>query len=113
MGRKTCFPYVKTPQELTDRENRLSNKAILLYVWLNQIEQHKTPNPEKDQYTRDWFLCTDKELCEYSGLSINTVKSAKKELKERGFITVGRGNWQYVNTGKSSLRQPCKYQIIK
>lgn len=82
---------------------------MVLYLWLNELEQRFTEENGK----RDWFMQTNEELCNVTGMSINTIKKAKKELKDKGFISVSRGNWHYANTGKSSIKQPTIYYLLK
>lgn len=109
MGRYTNENYVKITRDIM--KSGLSNKAILLFLWLNELEQRFTSERNFDQ--RDWFMHTDREISEKSGMSINTVKSAKKELKEKGFIEISRGGWHYTKTGKSGIKQPTVYRIIR
>lgn len=109
MGRKIKSNYMKISREILDCNNRLSRKAIILYLWLNELEQRFT----EQNGDRDWFMYTNDELVELTGMSIKVVKEAKRELIDRGFISVSRGNWCYSSTGKSSIKQPSVYRILK
>lgn len=108
MGRLTTYNYMKTPKNIADKDDRLSTRAMVLYIWLERMEQDYTPNDG----SRHWFLATHEQISNYSGMSINTIKAAKKELAERGFIRIERGGWYYKDTGKSSIKQPCKYTLL-
>lgn len=109
MGRKTKSDYMKITRKLFDKEYNLSRNAIYLFVWLNELEQIFT----EDDGGRDWFTHTDKEISERTGMCLGNVKKAKRELVEKGFIETSRGNWHFVSTGKSSIRQPTVYRIIR
>lgn len=109
MSRRTNDNFMKISRETLSDSFRLSKKAIVLWLWLNELEQRYTEEYGK----RDWFMKTDSELAEIAGMSINTVKAAKKELKDHGFIEVSRGHWHYATTGKSSLKQPSVYRLLK
>lgn len=92
----------------TDECKDLSLKAKWLFVVLNELEQRYC------NAKSSFFLRTDKQLCEDTGFSINTVKKAKAELKKHPeLVKISRGHWHYTNTGKSSIQQPTSYQILK
>lgn len=109
MARKTNNNYMKISRELLSNGHDLSRKAILLYLWLNELEQRYT----EEDGERDWFMKSDKELAKVSGMSVGIVKEAKKELREKGFIEVSRGGWNFKTTGKSSISQPTVYKLLK
>lgn len=109
MSRRTEKDYMKIPRETLRDTANLSRNAILLFLWLNELEQRYT----EENGARDWFMQTNAELVEKTGLCLDSVKDAKRELKEKGFIEVFRGGWHYVSTGKSSIKQPCCFRILK
>ena len=93
---------------------KMSGSAIKLFIALNKIESIKEACGELNGAVgQRWFLCTDGEIRGHTGMNVKSIQSAKKELKEHGFIDVSRGNWHYKQTGKSDIRQPCRYQILK
>lgn len=76
-------------------------------MYLNELEQRYCNE-------NSFFFRTDQQLCEDTGFSINTLKRAKAELKKYPeLIKISRGHWQYPNTGKSSIQQPTRYEILK
>lgn len=91
-----------------DKHKDLSRNAKWLFVCLNELEQRFCPDRG-----RDWFLSTDKDLCDITGFSINTLKAAKSELRKTDLVEVSRGQWIYADTGKSSIKQPTKYRILR
>ena len=102
--------YMQLSRAIFDAEHKdLSRNAKWLFVCLNELEQRYTPNDG----SRDWFLQTDKDLCEITGFSINTLKAAKAELRKTDLVEVTRGKWEYVATGKSAIKQPTRYRILK
>lgn len=101
--------YMELSRALFDIDHKdLSRNAKWLFVCLNEMEQRYCPDRG-----RDWFLCTDKQLCEISGFSINTLKAAKSELRKTDLVEVSRGKWIYNDTGKSGISQPTKYRILR
>lgn len=99
--------YMQLSRAPFDENHHLSHSALVLFVWLNELEQRFTGED------KDWFLCTDEELCEFTGYSINTVKKAKAELKQTDLVEISRGKWIYTKTGKSGIKQPTKYRILR
>lgn len=103
--------YMQLSRKLFDKDHKdMSRNAKWLYVCLTELEQRYTSGEEG---SRDWFLQTDKELCEITGFSINTLKAAKAELRKTDLVEVSRGKWIYKDTGKSSIKQPTKYRILR
>lgn len=108
--------YHRIPRELTSENSftSLSGSAFKLFLALNELESRKYKELVYDKSTGYfWFLCTDAQIRDLTGMNEKTIQKAKKELKEHGFIHVARGNWHYAATGKSDIKQPCKYYIIK
>lgn len=102
--------FLQLTRSLWEEEyQQLSVKAKWLFVCLNELEQRYCG---KDS---GFFFRTDEELCIDTGMSINTVKAAKRELKEKAqkLIRISRGHWTYITTGKSSKYQPTVYQILR
>ena len=93
----------------TDEYKSLSRNAKWLFVCLNELEQRYTPSDG----SRTWFMQTDKQLCEITGFSINTLKAAKAELRKTDLVQLSRGEWIYVDSGKSAVMQPTVYRILK
>ena len=115
MSKNTSDEFLKIPRALSDKSSyEMSGAAFKLYIALNEIEGRKHKNLMYDNGSGYYgFLCTDEEIRELTGMNEKTVQKAKKELKERGFINVSRGNWHYVASGKSDIKQPCKYFILE
>jgi hypothetical protein len=101
--------YLQLSREIFKEEySGMSIRAKWLFVVLNELEQ-KYCNKNSN-----FFLRTDKQLCEDTGYSINTLKKAKAELKKYPeLVRISRGHWHYTDTGKSSIQQPTSYQILK
>lgn len=115
MSINTLKSFQKTTSELAKKESfGMSGSAFKLFIALNGFELNKQ---DCLMYDRDiglyGFLCTDAEIRELTGMNIKTIQKAKKELKEHNFICVKRGEWHYKASGKSDIKQPCKYFILK
>ena len=100
--------YMQLSREIfTEKYSEMSKNAKWLFVVLNELEQRYCNKNSQ------FFLRTDTQLCEDTGLSINTLKKAKAELKRYPeLVKISRGHWHYTETGKSSIQQPTRYQIM-
>lgn len=85
----------------------LSDKAKLLFFWLNELEQRYTGEKE------DYFYRTDEELAKDMSWSLKTLKKAKAELKETDLIQFCKVHWVDKNTGKKSEKWVTGYRILK
>lgn len=84
----------------------MSQNAKWLYVVLKELEQRYC-SP-----TKDYFIRSNEELCEDSGMSMVTLKKAKKELKESGLIKLGKAHWIIdANKKKLSKKYVTSYTI--
>lgn len=101
--------YMELSREIfTEEYKNLSRNAKWLFICLNELEQRFCPSEG-----RDWFLATNDQLCQITGFSEKTLKIAKAELRETDLVEMTRGKWIYVATGKSSIKQPTRYRILK
>lgn len=96
--------YLEFPREF-EKYRDLSESAFKLFGFLKELEHLYT-----DGYGDDWFYRTNEQLCADTGLSINTIKKAKKELLRAGLIETSRGI-KYI-TGHAPKSQPTKYRIL-
>ena len=85
----------------------ISDKAKLLFFWLNELEQRSTGNEIK------WFFRTDNDLAEDLGWSLKTLKAAKAELKETGLVRCGKAHFIDKETGIRSRKHVTSYEILK
>ena len=74
--------YMQVSREIWDKD--LSDRAKLLFLWLNELEQRYTGEH------RNYFYRTDAMLAEDMNWNIKTVQKAKSELKESGLIKTSR-----------------------
>lgn len=85
----------------------ISDNAKLLFFWLNELEQRYTG--DREQY----FFHTDAELAKELGWHINTLKKAKKELRETDLIEIQKIHWIDQKTGKKSEKWVTAYTILR
>lgn len=85
----------------------ISDKAKLLFFWLNELEQRYTGEKV------DYFYRTDAALAEDMGWSLKTLKAAKAELKETNLIQLCKVHWVNKDTGKKSEKWVTGYRILK
>ncbi len=74
----------------------ISDKAKLLFFWLNELEQRYTGEKV------DFFFRTDDELANDLSWSLKTLKNAKAELRKTDLIELSRVHWVNKETGKKS-----------
>lgn len=86
----------------------LSINAKWLFVTLNELEQRFTGNSEKG-----YFFRTDEELCKDTGLSLSTLKRAKKELKGTDLVIIRYGHFTNIENNKLSEKKVTTYTIKK
>lgn len=87
----------------------MSNSAFRLYCTLKELEQRYCGGYNN----RDFFIRSNEELCKDSHLSINTLKSAKAELKQLGLIQVGKAHWIDRVTNKKSEKHISSYKLLE
>lgn len=85
----------------------ISDKAKLLFFWLNELEQRYTGNETA------WFFRADNDLAKDLGWSLKTLKAAKAELKETGLIRCGKTHFIDKETGIRSRKHVTSYEILK
>ncbi len=77
MSNGTKNDFIKIPRDLwKDEYCTLSVTAKWLYICLNELEQRFN-----NQVEGKYFYHSDQQLCDITGMSINVVKRAKKELR--------------------------------
>ena len=82
----------------------LSLSARWLYLVLKELE-HRFCSAEKH-----FFLRSDEQLAEDSGMCIATIKRAKKELKNTDLVKIGTG-W-YVNNEGQKVKHVTSYTLL-
>lgn len=96
--------FMKVSREIWKKG--LSNKAIVLYLWLHELEQ---------QYSSEdfeYFFRSDKQLANDMKWDIKTLQAAKKELKTAELIMTGKHHFTNSATGKKSESAVTKYMIL-
>ena len=84
----------------------LSDRAKLLFLWLNELEQRYTGQHQ------DYFYRTDEMLAKDMGWNIKTIEKTKKELKASGLIRTSRVRFVDKNKKKSTFWMT-GYTILK
>ena len=97
--------FIQLQKKVFDCE--LSAGAFRLYCTLALLEHKYTDGKSGN----DFFLRTDKQLAKDSYCSFNSVRKYKEELINAGLIEVGRGFYNYRDSGS---RSPgiCSYRIL-
>ncbi len=100
--------FVQVPRCLWLEENKkLSFHAKWLFTTLNELE-HRYTNIDTD-----YFFRSNELLAEDTGMSLSTVKRAKKELVELKFIQIWQMHWIDKKTGKKSEKKVTAYRLLK
>ena len=104
--------YMELPRDVFHPAyDGMSKNAKWLFIVLNELEQRFIGIDGYD--SSDFFLRTDKQLCNDTGFSICTLKKAKAELKcYPELVKISRGAWVYKDTKKSSIQQPTRFTIV-
>ena len=100
--------YMEVSRDIWDYA--ISDKAKMLFFWLNELEQRYTG--EKI----DYFFRTDKQLAEDLGWSVKTLRKAKTELKDnaKDLVKFGYVNWWLDKAHtKKSPKHVTSYTILK
>lgn len=86
-----------------DKYKTLSVNAKWLYCVLNELEHRFSRESD------GLFYRTNEELAEDSGMSLATLKRAKKELAESGLIEICKVH--FITNGVKSKKQITGYRI--
>lgn len=105
--------YMQLSRCICDDEHvkRLSIGARMLFVTLNELEQRYCNNKTR------YFFRTNEELAKDMGVSVNSIKKYKAELKANGkdLVHMGKGHWIYEKDGvrKKSEQYFTSYEILR
>jgi hypothetical protein len=100
--------YLQLTREIfNEKYSGLSVTAKWLFVVLNELEQRYTGQNE------DFFFRTNEELAVDCGISLATLKRAKKELLETDLIESWKGHCRDPETGKFTEKQFTFYRILR
>lgn len=92
-----------------DEYKGLSVNAKWLFICLKELE-HRYCN----EHNKTYFFCSDKDLCDITGMSINTVKRAKKELRYKAMGLIYMSIKAPTKEEKSGNKyHPTVYHILK
>ena len=87
-----------------EKYKSLSVNAKWLYCVLNELE-HRYSRPEDGLFYR-----TNEELASDAGMSLPTLKRAKKELVEAGLINIYKSH--FISNGMKSKKYVTGYRIL-
>jgi AraC-like DNA-binding protein len=100
--------YIQLSRNIFTQEySSLSTNAKWLFVVLNELE-HKLTGEKEDFFTR-----SDEQLAKDAGMSLSTLKRAKKELKGTNLIQSWKCHFQNKETKKLSKVYYTAYRILK
>ena len=102
--------YIQLSREIfTPEYANLSQNAKWLFVVLNELEHRFTGKNE------DFFIRSNEQLAKDTGMSLSTLKIAKKELKENGteLVQMWQAHYRNVKTNKLSTERYTAYRILK
>jgi hypothetical protein len=110
MKHNNIFYLQLTRHLFTDEYEHLSQNAKWLFVVLKEQEQRFTGG----NYKRDFFLRSDTELSEDSGMSLRTLKRAKSELSKTDLIQTWQSHWiTDKENNKLSQKHVTAYRVLK
>lgn len=88
-----------------DKFANLSINAKWLYVVLNELEHRFTGKKE------DYFFRSNEDLAKDAGMSLPTLKRAKKELKDNNIVQFMKIHFVDPETKKKSYKHVTGYRI--
>lgn len=102
--------YMQLTRKLFDEPySKMSQNAKWLYIVLKELEQRYCGGASK----RDFFIRTNEELCNDSGMSMVTLKKAKSELAKSGLVILGKAHWIVdADSNKLSKKHITSYKIV-
>lgn len=96
--------YMEVPRDVWNWN--LSNKALVLYFWLNELEQKYTNGNKK------YFFRSDEDLAKDLHWNIKTIKEAKAELKGTDLVDISYVHWWLDDSHtKLSKRKVTSYTL--
>ncbi len=93
-------------REDDERFNKLSYQAKWLYVVLNELE-HRFSGTQTENY----FWRSNNDLARDAGMSLSTMKAAKKELVDNNVVQSWQMHWRDPTTGKLSEKHVTAFRI--
>lgn len=106
--------YMELSRHICSREyvDELSIGARMLFVTLNELEQRYCSTKENSCF-RDRFFRTDEDLAQDMGVSVTSLRTYKKELKEKAPELVRIGSAHFIDDmGKKSEKKVTTYTIL-
>lgn len=104
--RKDGF-YIQLSRNIfKDEYKSLSINAKWLYTFLNELEHRYTNSND------GWFFRSNELLAEDTGMSLPTLKRAKKELLETGLVEHFLAHFEDPETKKKSKKKISAYRIL-
>lgn len=85
----------------------LTPSACKVYFMLCELE-HRFCTDDSN-----YFFRTNEDLAEDTGLNVSTVKKAKKELREKGYIETPLVHFRGGTTNTRSKKKVTGYRILK
>jgi hypothetical protein len=101
--------YLHLSREIfnTPKWQQVSINAKWLYVVLNELE-HKFTGPKED-----FFFRSNEDLAKDAGMSLPTLKRAKKELKESGLVRMWNMHFVDKETGELSKKHITAFRLLE
>ena len=103
--------YMQLSRHICDEEHKekLSIGARMLFVTLNELEQRYCNEG------KTFFVRSNEQLAEDMGVSINSIKKYKAELRKNAtdLVKMGIGRYKDKKTGKMSEEYITTYSILR
>lgn len=103
--------YMQLSRHICDEEHKekLSIGARMLFVTLNELEQRYCNEG------KTFFVRSNEQLAEDMGVSINSIKKYKAELRNNAtdLVRIGTGRYMDKRTGKKSEEYFTTYSILR
>ena len=95
----------------TEPYSNLSQSAKWLFVTLNELEQRYVGDDSNPQTS--FFFRSNEDLAKDAGMSLPTLKRAKKELLQTDLLKTWQAHFIDPKTKKKSEKKVTAYRILK
>lgn len=95
--------------------NELHHTSKYFFFMLNEIEHRFTGvrTKNKKRKSEDFFFRTTKDLESDTGLTGKTIRKARKDLENIGYIQTWKMHWRDKETGKKSEKHTIAFRLLK
>ncbi len=107
MSKYNEHPFIQLSRSIFHEDCKLSYKAKWLYCVLSELEHRYTGDK------CDYFFRAQSDIKNDSGMDLRTMRAARKELIESGYVDMWQMHWIDKETKKRSEKHVTAYELLK